>query len=213
MTTPLGKIEKPLAENFRTGKKLCFVPLVFSNENAPREYREKIKTYWEQVSQQLQKLENQLGAVKHIYYESIMQSGEEGLNAIKKVNPDSYQLVKDRYEKEAKIEDFEDKDLLEENIDWERCIFSGLISEKAAKIVTQYYSEASKKRLEYLSKKITETLLNDEVGLLLIHEGHQLQFDDSIEIFSVFPPALDELHRWLRESSKRTEKENNEGNG
>jgi hypothetical protein len=52
-------------------------------------------------------------------------------------------------------------------------------------------------------------LQNDELGLLLIHEGHQLQFDDSIEIFSVFPPALDELHRWLRESSKRTEKKNN----
>jgi hypothetical protein len=30
-----------------------------------------------------------------------------------------------------------------------------------------------------------------------------VQFPQDIEVFSVAPPVLDEIHRWLRESSSR----------
>jgi hypothetical protein len=41
------------------------------------------------------------------------------------------------------------------------------------------------------------------VALLFIREGHMVQFARDIEVFSVAPPALDEIHRWLRETSSR----------
>ncbi|MCK4581439.1 MAG: hypothetical protein KAU10_08800, partial [Dehalococcoidia bacterium] len=32
--------------------------------------------------------------------------------------------------------------------------------------------------------------------------GHRLQFPGDIEVFSVFPPALDEIHRWVRDQTR-----------
>jgi hypothetical protein len=209
MTTPLGKIEKPSADNFRQSKKLYFVPLVFSSEKAPEEYKKRVTLYWQQVSEQLNKLEGQIGSIKRIYHESIVQSGDAGLKQIEELSPGSYQIVKSKCESDAVLEAFENKELLEETMDWERCIFSGLTCQKVAKQVSEFYFEASKKRTELLSNQITETLKDNEVGLLLIQEGHQLQFSGDIEIFSVFPPALDELHRWSREPKKQNEEANN----
>ncbi|GAH60367.1 unnamed protein product, partial [marine sediment metagenome] len=34
-------------------------------------------------------------------------------------------------------------------------------------------------------------------------EGYKLQFPGDIEVFSVFPPALDEIHRWLRDRARK----------
>jgi hypothetical protein len=209
MTTPLGKIEKPSADNFRQSKKLYFVPLVFSSEKAPEEYKKRVTLYWQQVSEQLNKLEGQIGSIKRIYHESIIQSGDAGLKQIEELSPGSYQIVKSKCESDAVLEAFENEELLEETMDWERCIFSGLTCQKVAKQVSEFYFEASKKRTELLSNQITETLKDSEVGLLLIQEGHQLQFSGDIEVFSVFPPALDELHRWFREPKKQNEEAKN----
>jgi hypothetical protein len=52
-----------------------------------------------------------------------------------------------------------------------------------------------------MAKKISETLEDDEAGLLFIREGHSMQFPGDVEVFSIFPPALDEIHRWLREQA------------
>ena len=205
MTTPLGKIEKPYAADFRQGKKLCFVPLIFSSEKAPEEYKKRVIVYWQQVSEQLSKLEGQIGSIKRIYHESIVQPGDDGLKQIKEINSGSYQIVESKCESDAVVEAFENKELLEETMDWERCIFSGLTSQKVAMQVSESYFETSKKRAEFLSKQITETLKEDEVGLLFIQEEHKLQFAGDIEVFSIFPPALDEIHRWLREPQKKKE--------
>lgn len=205
--TELGKIEKPSAEDSRKGKKLYFVPLLFSSEKAPEEYKKKVSVYWQQVEEQLTKLEGQLGSIKRIYHESIVQSGEDGLKMLENLSPGSYQVVKNKCESDAVLEAFENKELLEETIDWERCIFSGLISQKVAKQVSESYFETSKKRSEFLSKQITETLKEDEVGLLFIQEEHKLQFAGDIKVFSIFPPALDEIHRWLRETPEKNEEE------
>jgi hypothetical protein len=205
--TELGKIEKPSVEDFQKGKKLYFVPLLFSSERAPEEYKKKVSVYWQQVSEQLSKLEGQIGIIKRIYHESIAQSGEDGLKMLENLSPGSYQVVKNKCENDAVLEAFENKELLEETIDWERCIFSGLISQKVAMQVSESYFETSKKRAEFLSKQIAETLKEDEVGLLFIQEEHKLQFAGDIEVFSIFPPVLDEIHRWLREPPKKDEEE------
>ena len=201
--TEIGKMEKPSVADFKKGKKLFFVPLLFSSESAPEEYKMKVSVYWQQVSEQLNKLEGQIGSIKRIYHESIVQAGEDGLKMLENLSAGSYQVVKNRCESDAVFEAFEDKELLEETIDWERCIFSGLISHKVAKQVSESYFETSKKRAEFLSKKISETLKEDEVGLLFIQEEHKLQFAADIKVFSIFPPVLDEIHRWLREPPKK----------
>lgn len=199
MAEPLGRIEKPEAKEFTSKRKLYLVPLLFTGKNAPEGYTEKYQRYWEQVSEQLANLEAKLGRVEHIYHESVYQAGREGLEAIQKLNTDSGQVVKEKSEAGALIENVEDKALAEECLDWERFILIGFISQKVAQMVSELYVKALRQRYEHLARQIDETLEADQAGLLFIREGHLAQFPKDIEVFSVAPPALDEIHRWQRE--------------
>ena len=77
MSEELGKIEKPLAEEFKKGIKLYFVPLVYQGKKAEAEYQEKYNKYWTQLENQLEELELKLGKVSRIYHEFISAGGED----------------------------------------------------------------------------------------------------------------------------------------
>jgi hypothetical protein len=207
MTEQIGKVEKPPVEHFKGKRKLYLVPLIYSSDDVPTEYKEKCSHYWQQVAEQLSNLEAKIGNIARIYHESISLSGEDAIKAVGELNSSSYQIVKSKCDNGAIFESIEEKELLEEAIDWERCLLFGFMSEKVASKVSEFYIEASKKRYELMAKKMDETLKDDEVGLLFIREGHRLQFPADIEVFSVFPPALDEIHRWLRDRSKVEEEQ------
>jgi hypothetical protein len=201
MSEQLGRIERPEAELFRRGKKLYLVPLIYCGEQAPDEYKEKCRHYWQQVAEHLANLESKIGKVRRIYHESVFQSGEEGMRAIERLNPGGYQLAKQQWEDGATLEAVEDQELIEEVMDWQRCVMFGFMSEKVAGKVSGFYVEAAKKRNEAMASRIAVTLGEDEAGLLFIQEGHSLQFPADIEVFSIFPRALDEIHRWLRDQA------------
>jgi len=209
MTEQLGKIEKPEAEQFKGSKKLYLVPLIFSGEDTPPEYKERCHRYWQQVAEQLASLEEKIGKVNRVYHESISLSGEEGMKLAEKINQSCYQIAKSKCDNEATFEAFEDRELLEEIIDWERCLLLGFVTVKVASKVSEFYTETSKKRYEFMISRITETLKDNEAGLLFITEGHRLQFPKDIEVFSISPPGLDEIHRWLRDEASK-EKETRE---
>jgi hypothetical protein len=116
------------------------------------------------------------------------------------------------------LEAVEERELLEQVTDWQRCLMLGFMSDKVASRVSELYVEAARKRNESIAKKISETLKNDEAGLLFIREEHSVQFPSDVEVFSIFPPALDEIHRWLRDQTgmgadKMREKSEEEAEG
>ncbi len=207
MAEQLGKIERPAAKDFREGKKIYAVPLIYSHDDAPAEYKEKCSRYWQQVAGQVANLETKIGQVKLLYHESVYESGEKGMEIVKGLNPDSYQIARARCDNGAAFEAIEDGELAEETMDWERHIFLGFMSQKVANKVYEIYSEASKKRYEFMAQKISDTLKGSEAGLLFIREGHSLQFPGDVEVFSVSPPALDEIHRWLRDQTRAKQQE------
>jgi len=207
MVKPVGKIDKPEAEQFKEGKKLYLVPMVFYGEDAPQGYKERCQRYWKQAAEQLANLEAKIGKVCRIYHESISQSGEEGVELAAKLNQECHQIAKSRCDDGATFEALEDRELFEEVMDWERCLLFGFASMKVASQVSEFYTEALRKRYDFMAKKIGETLKDNEAGLLFITERHGLQFPQGIEVFTISPPALDEVHRWLRdEADKREEK-------
>jgi hypothetical protein len=207
MPEQLGKIEKPEAEHFKKGKKIYLVPLVYSVEEAPYEYKEKCSRYWQQVTEQLNNLASKIGIVNRVYHESIFQSDEDGMKAMESLNPSGYQIAKTQCDNGAILETVEEEELFEEVMDWQRCLMVGFMSDKVASKVSEFYVGAAKKRNDFIAKKISETLKEDEAGLLFIREEHSVQFPSDIEVFSIFPPALDEIHRWYRDQAKlRTEK-------
>ena len=199
MSEELGKIEKPLAEGFKKGRKLCFVPLIYCGKESPAEYVEKYNTYWSQVENQMGDLESKLGKVDRIYHEMITVAGEEGSEEIKELNDKCYKIVKASLDKGAQFEALEDSELLSEFMDWSRCLAIGLQNQKVFTTVYEAYVEANKKRNEHIASHMDETLKEDEIGILLMREGHQVQFPPDIQVFYVAPPALDEIKRWLRD--------------
>jgi len=202
MPEQLGKIERLEVEHFKQGKKLYLVPLVYSGEDAPDEYKEKYSCYWQQVMEHLTNLASKIGRVNRVYHESIFQCGEDGMKAMERLNLSSYQIAKTQCDNGAIFETIEERELFEEVMDWQRCLMLGFISDKVASEVSEFYVEAARKRNEFMAKKISETLKDDEAGLLFIREEHSVQFPSDVEVFSIFPPALDEIHRWYRDQAR-----------
>jgi hypothetical protein len=207
MTQELGKIEKMPVDNFKKGRKIFFVPIIYLGENLPEDFLEKFNRYWEQVKNQVAELSLKLGNVNIIYHELIAVPGDEGVAAIKDLDKPGYKIVKGCLEKKAKLEALEDADLLTEFMDWSRCLLVGLQNPNVITKIYESYTEAGKKRNEAIARKIDETLKENEIGMVLMREGHQVQFPGDIQVFYVSPPALDDIKRWLREHEQKiTEK-------
>jgi hypothetical protein len=204
MAEELGKIEKPPAENFKKGRKLYFIPLIYRIEDSPAEYQQLSLKYWEQVERQIRELKAKLGNVQRIFHELIPATGEDALKAIEEISDKSSQIIKDCLQQGAQLEAVEDTDTLTEFMDWSKCLVIGLQNPNVINKVYESYLAAGKKRTEYISKKIDETLKEAESGILIMRENHQLQFPPDIQIFYVAPPALDEINRWLRDRETGT---------
>jgi len=211
MSQDLGKIEKPSVEEYRAARKLFFVPLLFTPRDIQGELFEKVFRYWDQVDTQLTSLELKLGIIKKVYHELVPIGGEEGSKIIEELNSTSYGIVKARLDKGAQLEPLEDADLLTESMDWTKCLAIGLQNQKVFDKIYEAYLQSQKKRNEHIAKMIDNTLKESEVGILLMREGHQVQFPSDIEVFYVSPPGLEEIKRWLRTREVEAEKEAGEG--
>ncbi len=199
MSEMLGKIEKPFAGEFGGGRKILFVPLIYCGKESPAEYVERYNNYWPPVANQIASLESKLGKVNRVYHELIPAGGDSGLNALKELHEKSYQIIKAAVDRGAQFEATEDGDRLTEFLDWGRCLAAGLQNQKVFATVYESYVQAGKRRNEYIARRIDETLKADEIGLLFMREGHQVQFPQDVQVFYISPPQLDELKRWLRD--------------
>ncbi len=204
MGEELGHIERPAVESFGGERKLFVVPLILRGKEAPPQYSEKFDLYWQQVREHLARLEEKTGPVQSIYHEAMVAGGEEGLKILEQMSQPSHAIVKERCQKGARLEATDDRELAEESMDWERIMLGGFLSEKVARVVSGCYVEAARKRYEHMATSIHQTLKPGERGLLFITEGHALQFPGDTAVFSVFPPALDQIHKWFRDAAAGT---------
>ena len=62
-----------------------------------------------------------------------------------------------------------------------------------------------------MARKIDETLKENEIGIVLMRENHQVQFPSDIQVFYISPPALDEIKRWIREQEQKATAETKTG--
>lgn len=210
MAGELGKIEKPGLDQFQGKRKLYVVALIYAGPESPPEYKEKYERYWLQVSEQIINQESKVGNVSRVYHESIAVGGEAGFSTLEKMNVLSFQIIKARVDRGAIFEATEIAELVYECMDWGRCLIMGFYSQQVADTVAGNYREAAHKRYEYISQRINETLKESEIGLLFIREGHAVQFPPDVDVFLVAPPALDEIHRWLRDRREPDKEEDKE---
>jgi len=199
----IGKIGKPRVETYKTEKrKIHLVPLLFSGEgwekNLPKDYKEKLNRYWEDVEKRIDDLEKKLGKINRIYHEMVAVEGEKGMKTIKEANSQSYRIVKRLYEKGAKIEAVEDAELVKESIDWSRCLSLKLESSKVFILLSQFLSQVMEKRDNYISQRIDKTLQKNEIAILFVRENSNVQLPKDAQVFRIYPPVLDDIHRDLQ---------------
>ncbi len=203
MTTPFGEIQKPDADRYRKGRKLYLVPLFTSVGDAPAELDEKIERYWSGAQDHIGRLEAALGPVNRVYHEAVYLSGDDGTGLVEHFNPSGYSMIKSKCEAGAQLEATEDRSLVEQTSDWQRCLSVGLISEKATTTVFQSLMEVTGLRYQHIATRIDETLGEDESAILVIGDSHRVQFPADIQVFYVAPPALDELRRWFDDQMRQ----------
>ncbi len=206
MSETLGKIEKPESSQFERERKLFFVPIVLLPATEDSELIRLRDLYWQETASQVKNLCAGLGNVTRVYHE-LVSSDEELLPALEGMHAGSLALVKTSLENGAVFQAIEDNELLNEFMDWSRCLAIGLQSSKAFDTVYQNYGEAYRKRNESIAQKIDETLAIEDIGLLFLREGHHVQFPADIQVFFVAPPSLDAIHRRLREMQAQPPKE------
>lgn len=211
MGKKLGKMKKPSAGEFKAGRKLFFVPLIFTPIKAEPDFLKLIDSYWQQAQAQLENLEEKLARVSRVYHELITSGGEEGSKAIEELSAGGHRIVKNSLDRGAELQLIEDGDLLREFMDWSRCLAVGLQNQKVFAEVYQSYLEVQKRRNDLIARRIDETLKDDEVGVMLMREGHQVQFPSDIQVFYVAPPGLDEIRRWLRDRETRSQSPKSKG--
>ncbi|MDY6911076.1 MAG: hypothetical protein SVM79_01775 [Chloroflexota bacterium] len=202
MAEEIGRIEKPSVDDYVGGRKLILVPLIFSGQDAPKDFQERYERYWQEAKHQIHNLEEKLGAVTSVFHEMIFDDGENGMKFIEQLNPESHQIIKSLSERGAKFQSVEEAELTQECMDWERC-FMVAVGSKVKSRVSEFYVESRSKRYQHVSAKIDELLEEGGLGLLFVREDHQAQFPMDVKVFNVYPPALDEINRWLRDYAKQ----------
>ena len=199
MAETLGKMEKPEAESFKLGRKLIYVPLIFlPPEDEDEKLISLVQQYWAEAAEQVNKLASGLAGIKKVYHE-LVPAGEHGLQTMSEMHSGSHDLVKSFLDAGAVLEETEDAEILGEYMDWGRCLSIQLQSPRVFTEVYEKYTAAQQKRIETIGKKIDESLKNDELGLVILREGHHVQFPTDVQVFYVAPPGLDALTRYVRE--------------
>ncbi|NQW22362.1 MAG: hypothetical protein HQ475_02855 [SAR202 cluster bacterium] len=198
MAEELGRVQRPSAGQYDGRRKLLLVPLVYGPQADNPEGAAVLQRYWEQMQTQVEALTSALGGLQHIYHESLTVGGDEGLQQLEAADQRSYGFIVGRTEYGAVLEPTEDMDVLLETLDLQRCMMIPLASASVGSRLQEWHSDSNRQRYEYIANQIDSTLLENETGLLLISERHQVQFPNDIEVFYVSPPALEEYRRWFQ---------------
>lgn len=206
----LGKIQRPEAGDFIDKKKLYCVADIYTLEDAPDDYKELVNNYWDEVAQQLEKIEV-AGKIKKIFCEIITGEDKDDLDILAKISERLLQLVKKKVEEGAALFPLEIKEILGPYTDWGNCLRVVFTKEVFTRVL-EFYREFSEKRLQHIMEVIEKNLSEAEAGLLIMKDEDRmlLQFPRDIEVFLVTPPSYDAIIRWFRERTGRKPSEEKE---
>ena len=105
MPQKLGEIDKPQVNKFYNVRKLFCLPLIpqFKEKDLHKELQNSVDQFWRDATNQIENLER-TGRISHVFFESITKEGLAGLEMIKQLSLKSYDIVKERIDKGAKMD-------------------------------------------------------------------------------------------------------------
>ena len=196
MSDPLIQITKPRIDSFADKRKLFLVPIYIAPKENAEEGQQILTEYWIEVSNQITSFEQKLGKIINIFHEGISSEDQKELDMLKQINEKGSIFIQSLLKNTAKIIPTEKKELIEETIDWQRCLSVGLVSSKAYSEIMSKFQAAITERYSFISEQIDKNLQIDTPGILFINEEHKVQFSDDIQVFYVSPPSVDKFKKW-----------------
>lgn len=201
MSEELGSINKPEAGDIMQNKKVYIVTLVQSQPGAPEGFEEKYNKYWEAIENHLSQIETKAGIVNKIFCEGIVGKGDDAKLMLEQSNPEAYKVVRRRISSGASFEEFEDKEIFGQLIDWSRCLQVGLISQQVQEEVHKNYTLITEKRNNFIMSQLEKNILESD-SVLLVVGNTAMNLPENVEKFIISPPELDELQRWVNETNE-----------
>jgi hypothetical protein len=195
----LGQISKPAVGDFAGRRKVYCVANIYPVEDAPEDYKKLVDKYWDEVAQQIEKIET-AGRTRKIFCELISEQGEEALGILNKINEKLLQIVNKKLDEGCTLVPLESRDILGPYTDWGNCLRVVFTGEVFSKIL-EFYKEFSEKRFKHIMEVIDGNLSEAEAGLLIMKDEDRakLQFPGDIEVFLITPPSYDDIVRWFRD--------------
>ncbi len=195
----LGQITKPNVEDFAGRRKLYCVANIYPIEDAPEDYKELVSKYWDEVVQQIDKIEA-AGKTRKIFCEIISEQSEEAFGVLNRINEKLLQIVRKKLDEGGTLIPLENPEILGPYTDWGNCLRVVFTKEVFDKIL-EFYKEFSEKRFQHIMEVIDGNLLEAEAGLLIMKDEDRakLQFPGDVEVFLITPPAYDDVVRWFRD--------------
>ena len=174
------------------------VPMVLPT-HSDADFVELLNLYWLEALKQVRNLESRLGSVSYVFHEGGVDDGEAGLISLEKGSPEVFQTIKEICSYGAVLCALEETEVLLETLDLQRCLMIAQASQVVQSQLREWFLSARKRRYLGIAARIDGMLRKDEMAVLLIGQGHQVQFPADLQVFYVAPPSLDAIDRWVRE--------------
>lgn len=166
----------------------------------PEDFEQKTNEFWSYVDE---KLIGFVGKVQRIYRDGICVQGEEALNQLAHMDLENYKIAEKLVDGGASFEATEDALLVAESGNW----LNMLASEESNSTVLEMFEETMKERDNFVSKRVSETLGDNECGVLFMDPSRTVSLSEKIKAITMcrFDP-LDYLKSWqIRLKSKTKE--------
>lgn len=156
----------------------------------PEDFGQKTNEFWSYVEDKLKVF---AGRIQRVYRDEICQGGEEGLAILSSVQNENFLIVKRLVKNGAVFEATEDPLLVAESESWR-----DMTRQNPLDIVSlEMFQDSVRERDDYVSRKINESLLDEETGVLFIWPTRTVNVNEPTKIIKVcrFDPT-DYLRLW-----------------
>ncbi len=163
----------------------------------PDDFASKTTEFWSYVED---KLRMYLAKIQRVYRDEIFQHGDPALHYLSSIDQENYSLVKRLVEHGAAVEATEDSMLIAESQAW----LEMTMRQPSGTIAQEFYHVTMRERDEYVSKKIEETLKEDELGILFLEPTRSIKLNEQIKVIKMcrFDPA-DYVRSWQVQLASR----------
>ncbi|MCX8192062.1 MAG: hypothetical protein N3F06_04565 [Nitrososphaerales archaeon] len=120
--------------------------------------------------------------ISKVYYGSLSKGGEEGLKFLKAGNQPGYEQVRMLVDAGAELLATEDPVLVEETMSWLR-----MVEDEPKGPIQQMIKKNMSERNRYVARRINETLLDGEVGVIFLEPYRNLKLSPDIRVIRVCP--------------------------